>query len=60
MDLQRKVKQLQLPVFNPSSGRGDSAGKQAVELLRGDEDKDNEDLAPHMEQPPLFWVNPFQ
>ena len=46
VDLQSKVKELQLPVFNPSSGQGDSAGKQAVELPRGDEDKGNEDIAP--------------
>ena len=43
MDLQSKEKELQLPVFNPSGGRGENVRKQAVELPRGDEDKGTEE-----------------
>ena len=45
MDLQSKVKELQLPVFNPNGGQGENVRKQAVELPRGDEDKGTEELA---------------
>ena len=44
MDLQSKVRELQLPVFNPNGGRGENVRKQAVELPRGDEDKGTEEL----------------
>ena len=45
VELQSRVRELQLPVFNPNSGRGENVRKQAVELPRGDEDKGNEELA---------------
>ena len=37
VELQSRVRELQLPVFNPNSGRGENVRKQAVELPRGDE-----------------------
>ena len=50
VDLQNKVKELHLPVFNPMANQSDSIEKEVLELPRpkGDGGRGNEDLAPSL------------
>ena len=54
VDLQSKVKELQLPIFNPSISQSDSSCKEAVEMLRGDAERGSENLVPTLGSAPFI------